>query len=189
MKKQAIATAVLISALSGAAHAQQAIQLLAGTVNMTAEVSASANYFGSSTSYSTSTDDSGGIFGAGYVLKNQYEYIGAHLYVPNVDDTDTLIAEASYHRMVTPNVYAGLTGGYMYFKSDSDDTELDLSGLTFGASAGLLLLDDRLDINFKYRFLNGDSDSFEMNESGVDITSKVELESSFQLTAAYNFML
>ncbi|MFG1488194.1 hypothetical protein ABMA58_02960 [Oceanospirillum sp. HFRX-1_2] len=182
MKTKKILSCAILSVAAVNAHAQGNFQVSLGS--MSYDLSTETSIPDLDYKSSDSDSDSGAILGLGYTVLYDKTYAGVNLYLPNTDDTAFML-EGSYQYMITNNIYAGGFGGYFNWESD----DLDLSGISLGLSAGALFLNNKLDINAKYRFLNGSSDKISGVESGYNYTSEAEFDSSMQVTVGYNFGL
>ncbi|WP_086481684.1 hypothetical protein [Oceanospirillum sanctuarii] len=178
-----------VSALSLSAStvsAKDGFQLSVG--NLSYDMAISSSIPSLSYSYSTTASDSGGILGLGFITLKNDLYSGFHLYIPNTDD-DAFMLEGSSQMMLSDNLYAGAFGGYFNWvsKDPNSSLELDFSGFSLGLSAGLLLLDDKLDISAKYRVINGSTVEIRGNSYGYSYSSEAEIDTTFQMTVGYNF--
>lgn len=100
--------------------------------------------------------------------------------------------------LLTKNIYLGAVFGYQKFESSSSastgapnetSSTLDLSGITADINFGLLLFDNALDINVKYRLLNGNTDSIAGQHLGFNYKAEAKIESTAQINFVYNFSL
>ncbi len=179
-----------LSLVASSAFAKEGFQLSFGNFSYDGKVktsSPSLNYYSSST-----TSDSGGLIGLGYSSLMGNSYSSFHFYLPNAED-DAFMLEGASHIMLSESLYAGAFGGYFNWVSQDPNSnlELDFSGLSLGLSAGLLLLDDKLDdkldINAKYRVINGSTVELRGSAYGYSYSQEAKFDSSFQITAGYNF--
>lgn len=141
--------------------------------------------------------DSGFAAGIGVASIKEKMYLTTNVYLPNTEaGVDYLLIDVSPHYRLNKHIYAGVSIGYQKHEETDDESvtvlnanesTIDLSGLTAGISVGLLSASEKLDINLKINFKNGDDDALSGQVLGESFEFRAEMTKTILWSLGYNF--